>query len=94
MIPNDPAFPVVFSSKKEAIDNFTTRTTNEFYGGLTKREHFAGLAMQGLLSDEKMIRGIVKNALSDGRTESLISAEIASYAVELADALLLELSKP
>tara|TARA_R110000737_G_scaffold41837_3_gene62530 strand:+ start:189 stop:425 length:237 start_codon:yes stop_codon:yes gene_type:complete len=50
--------------------------------GLTKREHFAGLAMQGLLAggycmDEP------QNRLSD----------VPSEAVALADALLAELSK-
>ena len=45
--------------------------------GLTKREHFAGLAMQGFISAG---HGGMPNA-----------SELANYAVRYADALLLEL---
>ena len=45
--------------------------------GLTKREHFAGLAMQGLI-------------FHDGNEDA---DECASYAIEYADALLKELEK-
>ena len=48
-----------------------------FYNGLTKREYFAGLAMQGILAD--------------GQTDEI--KFIAQAAVKVADALLEELSK-
>ena len=51
-----------------------TQTNN----GLTKREHFAGLAMQGMLSDES-VAGTAQ--------------DVASCAVRQADALLAELDK-
>jgi hypothetical protein len=45
--------------------------------GLTKREHFAGLAMQGLINDDANMR----------------STEVARRAVLTADALLAELTR-
>ncbi len=53
------------------------------YGhGLTKREHFAGLAMQGLLS---------ANATYGGRTNN--NEMLALNSLQVADALLAELDK-
>lgn len=54
--------------------------------GLTKREYFAGLAMQGMLA----------NSYSDGVTQPLSTAnayQIAGMAIAQADALLAELEK-
>jgi len=55
-------------------------TKNECYTGLSKREYFAGLAMQGLLSNPE---AGVDEAPNDA----------AEYAVKQADALLKELEK-
>lgn len=49
------------------------------HAGLTKREHFAGLAMQGLIAADH-------ECVTD-------KDDIARYAVEVADALLEELAK-
>lgn len=49
-------------------------------GGLTKREHFAAMAMQGLL-------------VNMGRNEFNDSGAVSSEAVKQADALLKELEK-
>lgn len=59
------------------------------YKGLTKREYFAGLAMQGLLSQHTEL------AANGGSTEHFVGMQedIAKEAVHLADALLLELEK-
>jgi hypothetical protein len=51
-------------------------------GGLTIREHFAAMAMQGLLSN-----------LSDIRREGFNDKDIEAYAVMRADALIAELAK-
>ena len=48
------------------------------YMGLTKREHFAGLAMQGMLLDSEIMLDL---------------PDIAKYSVRTADALLKELGK-
>lgn len=50
--------------------------------GLTKREHFAGLAMQGLLSGP-----------DEGLAQAHIIPQVARLSVQYADALLAELAK-
>ena len=57
------------------------------YRGLTKREHFAGLAMQGLLSSAHM----GDSDLHDSAAEWV--REVTETSVEYADALLKELEK-
>ena len=64
-----PAAPVVTST---TVDTEQSTLTSVGTNGLTKREHFAGLAMQGLLAHYG----------TDG------ADECASYAVEYANALL------
>lgn len=76
---NEPASPVV--------------QTNDYvdaYYGLTKREHFAGLAMQGLLSNAGLNGEILETANDRGND---ISDVITLGAIELADALLAALEK-
>ena len=57
------------------------------YLGLTKREHFAGLAMQGYCSNPKWSEGLTPDDW-DKYKERLISGSI-----ELADELLKQLEK-
>ena len=68
-----PAMPCEFNFDTE------TGTTHEMFSGLTKREHFAGLAMQGFIS-----------AGSNGMPNA---SAISKWAVKYADALLAELDK-
>src|ERR1035437_6133224 len=65
--PNEPINPIIASSNESTLH----------HSGLTKREFFAGLAMQGLLANT-----------NPGDIPS-----IAKMAVEAADALILELNK-
>lgn len=62
--------------------------------GLTKRELFAAMAMQALLSDGERTRAAA-SALDDGddKDERLMQV-VASAAANMADALLAELAKP
>ena len=56
---------------------------NSFYvSGLTKREHFAAMAMQGIMSNQKLLENLDE-----------IDGGVAGHAVRHADALLLELEK-
>ena len=72
-----PASPLTWVSEETA-----TGKTNEVYFGLTKREQFASMAMQGLLSNPApQIVGI------NSKTG------FAEHAVKQADALLAELAK-
>jgi hypothetical protein len=70
-----PAMPI---TTDEAICQMTGTTKPEF-SGLSKREQFAAMAMQGLLS---------KHGDDDYQCE-----QISSYAVAHADALLKELER-
>ena len=63
--------------------NFVTATKESHYKGLTKREYFAGLAMQGILNDPQPI----SNSINDNVRLT------AEHSVKYADALLEELSK-
>lgn len=67
---------------------FTTTPNNlSDFGatGLTKREYFAGLAMQGILAaNPECLHGNIGIAVAD---------EVASFAVDYADELLTQLEK-
>jgi hypothetical protein len=71
---DEPAFPIV---KTDWPSSNYHKTFSE--GGLTKREYFAGLAMQGLCADPK--------------TYSDSEWDIARVSVTIADALLAELER-
>ena len=74
-----PAIPCEFDHNKDA-------NGVEQYTGLTKREHFAAMAMQGLLGNQHIIK-------MDIREHSCIRDAIASEATLSADALILALEK-
>jgi hypothetical protein len=74
---DQPAFPV----NEEATDRIDEGI--KIYTGITKREYFSGLAMQGLLS-----------TMSPGLYDSNTIATYAYEAVKAADYLLEELSNP
>ena len=71
---DDPAVPELSTSWHDTRDGMTSYSTN---GGLTKREHFAAVALQGLLADCHALR-------KDGIRDS----EFAEFAVMQADWLL------
>jgi|HubBroStandDraft_3_1064219.scaffolds.fasta_scaffold55158_2 hypothetical protein len=81
--PNDPIYP------QDQYDGDTARGGPAFtlHRGLTKREHFAGLAMQALLASRvDFFEGPTENPRNKG--------EICSdWAVSFADALILGLNK-
>lgn len=62
--------------------NYVECSRAPLFGGLTKREHFAGLAMQGLC-----------NATCQDGTWCHDAKTVAKTAVEYADALLAELER-
>lgn len=74
---NEPIIPIRDSDPMEHL-------------GLTKREWLAGLAMQGMLSDEMNVRIIGVNAEQVGYRPMELLCKLA---VAHADALLAELSK-
>lgn len=56
--------------------------------GLTTREYFAAMAMQGLCSDSQMLKAAMQ--IEGKNTDK----QIAKMSVEMADALIAELDKP
>ena len=77
---DSPAMPCRVTINRNTKKMVPTQVDNNDFleFGLTKREHFAGLAMQGMLSDES-VAGTAQ--------------DVAACAVMQADALLKELDK-
>lgn len=82
-ISNEPAFPVEcsYSEGGKDIRGVQTGSYSGWCTGLTKREYFAALAMQGLL------------AARNGFMVDIGTETVGSYAVRCADSLLAELAK-
>lgn len=80
----DSAFPVTleFSYQTDKTQNYITTSK-----GLSKREYFAGLAMQGLCSDYSTINATELSADED------VAVVFGEVAVEMADALIEALNK-
>lgn len=73
--------PVVMNKATFDNANYPARpiaSDAPYYAGLSKREHFAGVALQGLL------------AASGG--EGLLWEDVARFSVQIADMMLVELS--
>lgn len=95
---NEPAFPTVESDWSETND-----CLNAVYsrGGLTKRELFAAMAMQGLLSavysSKDMLNEFTKREYSNStaRVSGWVTGceAVSRNAVSYADALIAELEK-
>ena len=78
---NNPANPSDITYEKDGV------TVREIATGLTKREHFAGLAMQALLSNPIMGDSDLWEAPQEW------VKQMTESGVEMADALLKELDK-
>jgi hypothetical protein len=90
---DQPAFPIVIEGTEEDIN---------VDDGLTKREYFAALAMQGVLansSNDDLSPSWIKERLGLSKEAPLeypkhFMQMMSIYAVTAADALLAELEKP
>tara|TARA_R110000850_G_scaffold2452_2_gene11840 strand:+ start:492 stop:770 length:279 start_codon:yes stop_codon:yes gene_type:complete len=80
-----PAMPCDFNFDTD------TGTTHEMFSGLTKREHFAGLAMQGILSNPSAV--LQANSQSGFGWCNSDDEQLANLSLICADALLAELEK-
>lgn len=83
---DQPAFPRAFSYT-EGRDNQHCRRSQT---GMTLRQHYAGLAMQGILSNTEFLDEVESNELEF----NLIAAKVGELSVNYADALIAELEKP
>ena len=75
-----PAMPLALDIR---VDESGNQFCNDAYEGLTKREHFAGLAMQGILA----------NSTTTSWTEEQWFNVISKQALNHADALLKQLGE-
>lgn len=93
--PNDPAYPINIPEGHTLVNGIPGN-------GLTKREYFAGLAMQGLLANPVHSR---KSALTMEnwwrrlfalayKSESTYGRDIPQHAAMISDQLIAELNKP
>lgn len=80
---NLPAFPIV--PYREFLDDIE----RGYPFGLTKREYFAGLAMQGILASNPEVE-----YGDHGRKMPMPMNDIALLSVQAADALITSLNKP
>jgi len=73
---NEPAFPAL--------------TATRYYIGMTIREWYAGMALQGILANSQWSLAILKEAKEKGYDQS---DTFAKATIELADAMIAELEK-
>ena len=85
--PNDIAYPNKSQNRQIGI--------TDFYGGLTKREYFAALAMQGMWANESSIVAMAKAAINEDLTQTSVKGTemLAKLSIAAADALIAELNK-
>lgn len=88
---NDPIHEVKNANGTTMAGNFDTNewrnATNPFLG-LTKREYFAAMAMQGLFANPEYVK-VLRNISEPGRHQSIAETSVAA-----ADALITSLNKP
>lgn len=81
---NDFAHPVPYQNYDGTFDH-------SLNPGLTKREHFAGLALQGLLSNVDTLRELRRESGDDWPKYEEV---VGGFCTLMADALLAALNKP
>ena len=68
-------------------------TQSPSYLGLTKREHYAGLAMQGLLANPQYWKRVYKTLSSLKADKDSIECVFAQFSIKLADEILQQLEE-
>jgi hypothetical protein len=88
---DQPAFPGVTSSNAASDSYNNPFTAFEAYEGMTLRQFYAGLAMQGILASDVLMKQVDKpmQAMRGVDPNELV----ASMATDMADALITELGK-
>ena len=82
--------PIYPDPMRGAEQSFTNQSPHELPTGLTKREYFAGLAMQGIMASLTEMRVNGSSTLHYAGMDEHLARE----AVSIADAVLKELDKP
>ena len=86
-----PAMPIVRESGHPYHANSIAWENSPLTSGLTKREHFAGLAMQGLLANPGAV--LQASGQSGFAWCNCNDEQMAQLAIDCADALLAQLDK-
>ena len=68
-------------------------TQNPSLVGLTKREHYAGLAMQGLLANPQYWKRVYKTLSSLKANKDSIECVFTQFSIKLADEILKQLEE-
>ena len=68
-------------------------TQNPSLLGLTKREHYAGLALQGLLANPQYWKRVYKTLSSLKANKDSIECVFAQFSIKLADEILQQLEE-
>lgn len=88
---NDNAFPI--AGKEYCSDEMGGNWCDVIKAGLTKREYFAAMAMQGLLANPD-VKPLEQAHTIDAHRVDLVNRGYAKVAIGMADAILDELNKP
>ncbi len=86
--PNDPINPVT-KYDSQRYEGGQRSVNPHLAGGLTKREYFAVMALQGILANGYMLETSVQSGQLGGET-----LKVHRIAVDAADSLIRELNKP
>ena len=83
-----PAFPRPFSTGTIIKDGEKVSLMNHAEEGMSLRDWFAGMALQGLLASETSEAWCTKAEIKDGKCFRTREQVLANQALKLADALL------
>ncbi|HFI4796476.1 TPA: hypothetical protein ACGQK4_002195 [Elizabethkingia anophelis] len=85
-----PVYPSITKDSTEINGQVFSNNIN--HSGLTKREYFAGLAMQGIVSNQTLIDALMQGAdVYDSSYTSLMINRVSIMASELSAELLMQL---
>lgn len=87
---NQSAAPIAAHSYNDESQDMTVVRYVPEQSGLTKREHFAGLAMQSLIANPAALANATVHARAEGVN---LSTHLSGLAVAFSDSLLEELEK-
>lgn len=89
--PNEIVHPQIETDPKREGDTWYGQVYS--FGGITKREYFAAMCLQGFLANPERYKYIADAVANDGMPQTLASQKNAEKAVYLADALIAALNQ-
>ena len=89
--PINPSTSIKISDTE--VFEYNLPTKERQYSGLTKREYFAGLALQGLLANPQYWKRVYKDISTLKSDKDSIECVFAHYSIKIAEELLEQLEK-